>query len=123
MMVDIKWKPVGIGLIIAIVIGTVVGILTSWGDLLGYLIGSVVAAYLVGGNYKNGVIHGVIVGFVSAAVVLVLGLLGLSVMYTTNLFLAGWIALTSILILAIVIGGITGTLGGIIGILIKNRSH
>jgi len=122
-MVEIKWKPVTIGLVVAIVIGLILGILTSWGDLLGYLIGSVVVAYMVGGDYKNGAIHGVIVGLVAAVVVLILSLFGLSVVYTNNLFLAGWIALTSILILAIVIGGITGAFGGIIGILLKNRIH
>jgi hypothetical protein len=34
-MVEIKWIPVIIGLVIAIILGTILGILTSWGDLLG----------------------------------------------------------------------------------------
>lgn len=122
-MVEIKWKPVTIGLVTAVVIGVVLGILTSWGDLMGYLIGSAVVAYLVGGNYKNGAVHGIIVGFLGVAVVLVVGLMGMSVANATNLFLDVGIALATVMIITIIIGAITGAIGGIIGILIKNRSH
>lgn len=122
-VVEIKLKPVTLGLVVAILIGLILGILTSWGDLLGYLTGSVVVAYLVGGNYKDGAINGVIVGVISSLVVLILSLFGLSVVYTMKLFLAGWVELVTVMILAIIIGAVTGTIGGIIGILIKNRNH
>ena len=38
-MADVKQMPLIIGLVIAIIIGEILGILTSWGDILGYLIG------------------------------------------------------------------------------------
>ena len=54
-MVEIKWKPVLIGLVIAIILGLLLGILASWGDILGYLIATIYVGYSVDGNYMNGV--------------------------------------------------------------------
>ena len=54
-MVVIKWTPVIVGLLLAIVLGLLFGMFISWGDILGYLIATIFVGYVVGGDYKNGV--------------------------------------------------------------------
>jgi hypothetical protein len=122
MMVEVDWKPVLIGLIIAVLIGTILGILTSWGDLLGYLVGSIFVGYSVAGNYKVGAFHGMIVGVFAAAVVLLLSLLGWGGLYATYVVAAGGMAIVTVLIFAIILGVIVGAVGGIIGVYIKVKS-
>ena len=56
-MVEVKWTPVIICLLIAIILGEILGILTSWGDIFGYLIATTYVGYSVDRDYTNGAIH------------------------------------------------------------------
>jgi hypothetical protein len=64
----------------------------------------------------------VLVGVVAAIIVLILSLLGLGTLYAADVVAAGLVAIITVLIFAIIIGGIMGTIGGIIGVLIKGKS-
>ncbi len=56
---DIDWKTVIIGLVLAIVLGLILGtILGEWGGTIGYLLATIYVGYTVGGDYMNGAIHG-----------------------------------------------------------------
>ncbi len=112
-MVEVKRMPIIIGLVIAIILGLVLGNLISWGDILGYLIATIYVGYSVGGDYTNGAIHGVLVGTVAAVSVIVISLLFLGVL------IVGFEAVIIVLIIALIIGAIFGVLGGIIGVLVK----
>jgi hypothetical protein len=65
------------------------------------ILGSIIASYMIGGNYKNGVKNGVIIGFISSL-----------------LSLAGGI---SLFLVFLILFTILGALGGLIGIFIKNK--
>ena len=121
-MVEVKWTHIINGLVIAVLLGLILGILTSWGDILGYLIATIYVGYSVNGDYMNGAIHGVIVGAVSAVIVLILSLIGLSALFADVAVVSGLVAIVTVLIFAIIIGGIIGAIGGIIGGLIKSKS-
>jgi hypothetical protein len=54
--------------------------------------------------------------------VIILSLLGLGTLYVANVVVAGFVAIITVLIFAIIIGGLMGTIGGIIGVLIKGKS-
>jgi hypothetical protein len=60
----------------------------------------------------------VLVGVVAAIIVLILSLLALGTLYAANVL----VAIITVLIFAIIIGGIMGTICGIIGVLIKGKS-
>ena len=81
-----------IGIVISIILGEILGILTSWGDVLDILIGAIYVGYSVDGNYMNGAIHGVLVGVIAAVIVLLISLLGLGVSYAGDIVAAGFIA-------------------------------
>jgi len=120
-MVEVKWTPVIIGLLLAIILGLLFGMFISWGDILGYLIATIFVGYSVGGDYKNGAIHGALVGVDAAIIVLILSLLGLGALLASNVIITGLEAIIIVIILALIIGGIFGVIGGIIGVLIKNK--
>ena len=72
-------------------------------------------------NYSDGVIYGVLVGIISAVIVLLISLFGLSEPYAAGVVGAGFVAIITVLIFAVVIGGIMGIIGGIIGVTIKKQ--
>ena len=49
-------------------------------------------------------------------------LFGLGASYAAGVVAVGLIAIITVLIFAIIVGGIMGTIGGIIGVLIKGKS-
>ncbi len=58
-MVEVKWTPVIVGLVIAIILGIILELfIGSWGGLIAYLIATIYVGYTVGGDYMNGAIHG-----------------------------------------------------------------
>jgi Family of unknown function (DUF5518) len=113
-MVEVKWTPVVIGLVIAIVLGLIIDlVLPGWG-WIGYLIATIYVGYSVGEGYMNGAIHGALVGVVAGIIVgiiaiiiggAVLGALGAAV---------GLVALVAAVIVAAIIGAIGGAIGGLL---------
>ena len=124
-MVEIKWKTVVIGLVLAVIIssgiewlitilfGMYIGLL---GNAIGFLIATSYVGYKVGGDYKNGAIHGAIVGIFMGIIVSILGIiLGVALGGAAGAA-TGLLGLIALLIYAII-----GAIGGIIGVLIKDR--
>jgi Family of unknown function (DUF5518) len=120
-MVKIKWTPVIVGLLLAIILGLLFGMFISWGDILGYLIATIFVGYLVGGDYKNGAIHGALVGVDASIIILILSLLGLDGLLASNVIITGLGVIIIVIILALIIGGFFGVIGGLIGVLLKNK--
>ena len=120
-MVEIKWTPVIVGLLLAIILGLLFGMFISWGDILGYLIATIFVGYLVGGDYKNGAVHGALVGVDASIIILILSLLGWDGLLASDVIITGLGAIIIVIILALIIGGFFGVIGGLIGVLIKNK--
>ena len=68
-MLEVKWKLVIIGLVLGIVLSATIEILTTFvagmivglfGGAIGFLIATSYVGYTIGGDYKNGAIHGLL---------------------------------------------------------------
>lgn len=57
-MVEVKWTPVIIGLVIAIILGLIIEMVLPGWSIIAYLIATIYVGYTVGGGYSNGAIHG-----------------------------------------------------------------
>jgi hypothetical protein len=99
------WTPVIIGIVVTIIIG-LIGIFIPFLSILAPIIGGLVAAYMAGGDYKDGAVSGGVAGCVGGA------LLG-------TVLLGAFTAVIGGLALGFIIGLILGIIGGMIGILIK----
>jgi hypothetical protein len=65
-MVEVKWMPVIIGIVIALILGLIIDmVLPGWG-IIAYIIATAYVGYSVAGGYMNGAIHGALVGVVAA---------------------------------------------------------
>jgi hypothetical protein len=125
----INWKAIGLGFIVTLVVA-LIGLYVPFLSLpIAPLIGGIVAGYLVGGSYRNGIINGGlsagIGGFIYAlATVLLLGgtisasaaTMGINVTSETLTAIAVVGA-----ILAFILYFILGLIGGIIGVFLKER--
>jgi hypothetical protein len=58
---DIDWKWVIIGIVLAIYFRHIFGLLGSWGGYVGYFVATAIVGYMVAGDYMNGAIHGALV--------------------------------------------------------------
>lgn len=100
-----NWTPVIIGIILTAVIG-LIGIFIPFLNILAPIIGGAVAAYLVGGDYKDGAVNG---GISSAGGGAIIGFV----------VLGPFTAIIGGLALGFIFGLILGIIGGVIGVLIK----
>jgi hypothetical protein len=102
-----NWTPVIIGIVLTIVIG-LIGIFIPFLGILAPIIGGFVAAYMAGGDYKDGAVNGGIAGAFGGA------LLGFVLLGAFTVFIGG-------LALGFIIGLILGIIGGTLGIIVKGR--
>jgi hypothetical protein len=100
-----NWTPVIIGIILTVIIG-LLGIFIPFLEILAPIIGGLIAAYMTGGDYKDGAVIGGITGVFGGAI------LG-------GVLLGAFTAVIGGVALGSTIGLILGIIGGIIGILIK----
>jgi hypothetical protein len=116
--VKINWLPIIVGFLITIALLPVINAIAP-------LIGGAVVGYLVGGNYKNGVINGAISacsGSLVYAVLIDVFLSGAVISKAASINMPTNMVIIYSLILAIIGGLILGVIGGAIGILIKNKT-
>ncbi len=102
-----NWTPVLIGIVVTVIIG-LIGIFIPFLAILAPIIGGFVAAYIVGGDYKDGAVSGGIAGAGGGAV---LGFV----------LLGAFTAIIGGLALGFIFGLIMGIIGGVIGIVVKGR--
>ncbi len=102
------WTPVIIGVVLTIIIG-LIGIFIFPLGILAPMIGGLIAAYMAGGDYKDGAVNGGITGIFGGAI---LGVV----------LLGAFTAVIGGLALGSISGLILGIIGGVIGIVIRGNS-
>ena len=131
----INWKAIGLGFIFTLVLAYLGNYIPYLDIPLAPLVGGVIAGYVVGGNYKNGIINGGlsagIIGFIYTLLVIVIttgsiittavnnAVATTSLSGQSGLVIAGIIIFASIVAFGIYF--ILGLIGGIIGVVIKER--
>ena len=120
----INWRTLGIGLILAVILSELLGILglsisaaagLNWGtigQIIGYLLATIYVGYSISGNYINGAIYGTIIGFIGGIV---------SIIIAGTIFGTFEVNSASIMVLVLeaVLYGIVGAVGGILGFIIS----
>lgn len=109
----INWKIIIIGLVSAKILSFVLGIVLGLWSILGYFLAMVYVGYVVGGDYRNGAVHGAIVG-------VMLGIFNLLILIYNGVFASGFSFLLISLILGVLIfNSIIGAIVGVLGVFIK----
>lgn len=113
----INWKAVVTGLILALMLSLVFGIIAgAWGITLGFFMAAIYVGYSAGGDYINGAIHSGIMAVIY------------SIIYSTLLLILGSAGDASnlgpvdLIILVLISTLIKGVIGGNIGIYIKGSN-
>lgn len=101
-----NWTPVIIGIVITVILG-LIGIFIPFLGVLAPIIGGFIAAYIMGGDYKDGAVNGGIAGAFGGSI---LGLV----------LLGAFTAIIGGLALGFIFGLILGIIGGTIGIIVKS---
>jgi hypothetical protein len=132
----VNWKAIGVGVIITLTLAYLGKYIPHLDTPIAPIIGGIIAGYMVGGSYKNGIIYGGLsaglAGFVYTIIVIVLDS-GIALAAAVSMNIApmslngeSGIITASIIILgallSFVIYLIMGLIGGIIGIAIKERN-
>ncbi len=127
----INWKAVGFGFIVTLVLAYLGNYIPYVDIPLAPIIGGIVAGYVVGGSYKNGIINGGfaagIPGFLYTLAVIVFVTGSTIAVAVSKTALSGESGIVTIIIiiigaiLAFVIYFVLGLIGGIIGATIKER--
>ena len=132
----VKWKAIGLGIIITLILAFLGKYLPHLDNPIAPIIGGIFAGYVVGGSYKNGVIYGGlsagIAGFVYTLLIIIIsGGIGLAAIVSMNIAPNTVNGESSIVTASIIILGtllafgtylILGVIGGIIGIAIRERN-
>lgn len=131
----INWKAIGFGLIVTLILAYLGNYVPYLDIPLAPVIGGIIAGYVVGGSYKNGIINGGlsagIIGFIYTLLVIVIttgntittavnnAVATSSLSGQSGLVIAGIIIFASIVAFGIYF--ILGLIGGIIGVVIKEK--
>lgn len=108
----INWWTLTIGIVVTVFLGFLLG-------LIGFIIATTIIGYSVGGDYKNGAIHGALAGIIGGFIVIIIGnILKLIVSpgHISLLMIAGTL-------LGVIIYAIAGVVCGAIGALIKDKKR
>lgn len=114
-------KGILIGMAMALILAIIFEfILGPWGGYLGIFLAGLVSVYMLETDYKNGTIHGAIIGVLTAVVFIIL----IFIVAAANgepigLYLAGG-GIITVLLTMIAYGVIVG-IGGFLGIFVKNQ--
>jgi hypothetical protein len=118
-MVEVKWAPVIKGIIIAVILALLIHLINAGSlDFIAIILATIYVGYEIGADYKNGAIYGALVGIVSGIIILIIVLTGYMAMVGALFFEV--IALS--LILSILFAGTCGVIGGVVGVLLKNKT-
>ena len=132
----VNWKALGLGFIITLILAYLGKYIPHLDMPLAPIIGGIIAGYMVGGSYRDGVVYGGlstgIAGFIYTILVIILSA-GVSLASTVSMNIfpmsmygESFIVTMGIIILATILSFIIyfilGLIGGIIGIAIKERN-
>jgi hypothetical protein len=111
----INWKTILIGSVLAVILNLFFSLVVPLGGFVGLLAATIYVGYKVGGEYRNGVNHGAIVGVISAIIIEIVNLI-LMGSIQLEVFIGGEVdAFITTLLLGIIVMGIIGAIGGFIG--------
>lgn len=115
--VNIKWKIVALGAIIAFILAYTIPLIpffTGLGEIgafMGFVIATVYVGYAVGADFKNGALNGMLVGLIISVII--------QVLIYNGAFLGLTNEMVSYLVYVIIFYAIAGAIAGFIGSLIK----
>jgi len=131
-MMKFNWMAIIVAFVVTIVIAIVGGIyLPKNTGLIGPILGGLIAGYVVGGSYTDGIVHGGIpagiAGLIASSALVLLSEDKVAAAMANTGYAVSRETLTAVLIIGGAIGGfiiffIVGLIGGIIGVTIKKRS-
>ena len=108
-IMNINWKIIIIGIVLAVILNLALSMVAGdLGGLIAFLLATIYIGYTVGGDYKNGAVHG---GIICAIITLILGIL--------TVISIGDLVVVIMLVIWVITNSIIGAIGGIIGSLIK----
>lgn len=119
----VNWKPVALGFVVTLILAFI-GLFVPYLIILAPIIGGFIAAYLAGGDYRDGTVNGGIAGALGLLVVLAIGFAFFGALAGV---LVGSITLGAVTagifgaIIGFIIGLILGIIGGLIGIAVKGQ--
>jgi hypothetical protein len=123
--VKLEWKPIIYGILLTFLLSTLFGLIGSGEYLIGFLMATIYVGYNISGNYKNGAIHGIIVGGIVEVILSIIGIILMLQLLEYGVAKFGVITALSPLIKSfattIVAGLLIGAIGGLIGAFIKGR--
>jgi len=111
----INWKTILIGSLLAVILNLFFSLVVPLGGFVGLIIATIYVGYKVGGEYRNGINHGAIVGVISTLIIEILNLI-LTDPIQLEIIIGGEVdAFITALLLGIIVMGIIGAIGGFIG--------
>ena len=128
----LNWWAIGVAFVVTLVLSIIFGIyLPKNVGLIGPIIGGLLAGYMVGGSYTEGLVNGGIPAGIAGSIytVSVVSILGSKII--AEAVAIGYTGSTGTLLISAVIGGVIGgfaiyfflgIIGSIIGVVIKNRN-
>ena len=129
----LNWTAIGISFVVTLAITIIGGIyLPKNAGLIGPVIGGLIAGYIIGGSYTDGLVHGGIPAGIAGLIYVATVVLLFGSQITNAAIAAGYTGSTGTLIIGAVIGGafvgfamyfVLGLIGGIIGVAIKERDN
>ncbi len=129
---NLNWIAISVAFIVTIVIAFISGIyLPKNIGLIGPVIGGLIAGYMVGGNYTDGIVNGGIPAGIAGLIYLTTVVLLFGSQIATVAYKAGYTGSVETLIIGGAIGAafvgfamyfVLGLIGGIIGVAIKERN-
>jgi len=129
---NLNWMAICVSFIVTIVIAFISGIyLPKNIGLIGPIIGGLIAGYMVGGHYTDGIINGGIPAGIAGLIYLITVVLLFGSQIATIAYKAGYTGSVETLIIGGVIGAVfagfamyfvLGLIGGIIGVALKERN-
>jgi len=130
---NLNWMAICVSFIVTIVIAFISGIyLPKNIGLIGPVIGGLIAGYMVGGHYTDGIINGGIPAGIAGLIYLITVVLLFGSQIATIAYKAGYTGSVETLIIGGVIGAVfagfamyfvLGLIGGIIGVALKERNR
>jgi len=129
----LNWRAIGVAFVVTLVLSIIFGIyLPKNVGLIGPIIGGLLAGYMVGGSYTEGLVNGGIPAGIAGSIytVSVVSILGSKII--AEAVAIGYTGSTGTLLISAVIGGVIGgfaiyfflgIIGSIIGVVIKNRNR
>jgi len=128
----LNWRAIGVAFVVTLVLSIIFGIyLPKNVGLIGPIIGGLLAGYMVGGSYTEGLVNGGIPAGIAGSIytVSVVSILGSKII--AEAVAIGYTGSTGTLLISAVIGGVIGgfaiyfflgIIDSIIGVVIKNRN-